>query len=61
MQFNLVNHLEQVVQFVWRGVELRCRALALGFISILGACLQHLYCGCVLSPCGAFPRCLRQF
>ena len=56
MQFNLVRDLEQVVQYVWHGVALICRALALGFISILGVCLQHLYRGCVLSPYGAFPR-----
>ena len=32
----------------------RCMALALGFISILGGCLQHLWRGRVLSLCGAF-------
>ena len=44
MQFNLVNDLEQVAQFVWRGVALCCMELAFGFISILGGvgCLQHL-------------------
>ena len=31
MKFNLVNDQEQVVQFVWRGVALRCGAL--GFIA----------------------------
>ena len=35
MQFNLVNDQEQVAQFVWRGVALRCMALALGFIIFL--------------------------
>ena len=42
MQFNLVNDQEQVAQFVWRGVALCCMALALGFISIVGGCLQCL-------------------
>ena len=35
MQFNLVNNQEQVAEFVWSCVALRCMALALGFISIL--------------------------
>ena len=39
MQFNLVNDQEHVAQFVWCGVVLRCVALALGLISILGVCL----------------------
>ena len=44
MQFNLVNDQEQVAQFL---VVLRCMALALGFISIVGGgggggCLQRL-------------------
>ena len=67
MQFNLVNDQEQVAHFVclaWRGVALRCMALALGFISILGrggvpAVLFKRVC--VLFPCGAFPWHLRQF
>ena len=44
MQFNLVNDQEQVAQFVWRGVAWRGVAWqeALGFISILGGCLQRL-------------------
>ena len=50
MQFNLVNNKEQVVQFVWGGM-----ALALGFISILGGCLQRLWRVRVLFLCGAFP------
>ena len=51
MQFNLVNDQEQVAQFVWHGVAwrgvawhgvaLRCMVLALGFISIMGVCLQR--------------------
>ena len=41
MQFNFVNDQEQVAQFVWRGVAWRCAVLALGFISILGVCLQR--------------------
>ena len=54
MQFNLVNDQEQVAHFVclaWRGVALRCMALALGFISILGrgggGCLQYFLSVCV--------------
>ena len=43
----------------WCGVALHCMVLALGFISILGGCLQHLYHGRVVSPCGAFPGSLR--
>ena len=44
MQFNLVNDQEQVAQFVRRGVVWRCvdMALALGFISRVGGCLQRL-------------------
>ena len=40
MQFNLVNDQEQVAQFVWRGVALRCIALALGLLVLWegGAC-----------------------
>ena len=43
MQFNLVNDQGQVTQFVrgGGGGVLRCMALALGFISILGVCLQR--------------------
>ena len=57
MQFNLVNDQEQVAQFVWRGMALRCVALA--FISILGMCLQRfLACAYVICMSGfsmAFP------
>ena len=44
MQFNLVNNQEQVAQFVRRGVAWRGMALALafGFISSVGGCLQRL-------------------
>ena len=53
MQFNLVNDQEQVAQFVWRGVPLHCVAFALGFISILGVCLQRfLVCACVICMWG---------
>ena len=51
----LVKDQEQVAQFVWRGVALCCTALALGFISILGGCLQRLLRLHVLFPCGTFP------
>ena len=74
MQFNLVNDQEQVAQFVWRGVAwrgvawrgvawrcvaLRGVALALGFISILGVCLQRfLACACIICMRGFSGRLL---
>ena len=68
MQFNLVNDQQQVAQSVWcgvawRGVLLRCMALALGFISILGEGEEvpaaFVACVRVLFPRGAFPWRLR--
>ena len=61
MQFNLVNDQEQIAQFVWRGMALRSVALALGFISILGVCLQRfLACVCYLHA-GLFQGVFWQF